>query len=58
MHGLVFSELKKFVDHKLGPTAWTELLASAGLGNKFYMATQEYPDTEVVALVTAASRAS
>ena len=55
MHGLVFSELKKFVDHKLGPAAWTELLASAGLGNKFYMATQEYPDAEVVALVTAAS---
>ena len=55
MHGLVFSELKKFVDHRLGPAAWNELLASAGLGNKFYMATQEYPDTEVVALVTAAS---
>ena len=56
MHGLVFSELKKFVDHKLGAAAWNELLASAGLGNKFYMATQEYPDAEVVALVTAASR--
>jgi len=56
MHGLVFSELKKFVDYKLGPTAWNELLASAGLGNKFYMATQEYPDAEVVALVTAASQ--
>src|SRR5207249_3314879 len=44
MHGLVFSELKKFVDYKLGPAAWNELLTSAGLGNKFYMATQEYPD--------------
>ncbi len=56
MHGIVFSELRKFVDHSFGPGAWQKLLKEAGLGNRIYMAIQEYPDQEAVALVEAASR--
>ncbi|NOX37911.1 MAG: heme ABC transporter permease CcmB [Calditrichaeota bacterium] len=56
MHGIVFSELRKFVDHSLGPGAWQRLLKEAGLGNRIYMAIQEYPDQEAVALVQAAAR--
>ena len=55
MHGLIFAELKKYVDHVLGPQAWEPLLAKAGLAGKLYMPVSTYPDTEAVALVTAAS---
>lgn len=56
MHGLVFAELKKFVEYKLGPQAWNALLQDAKLGNKAYFSIQDYPDSDAVALVTAASR--
>jgi hypothetical protein len=56
MHGLVFAELKKFVEHKLGPQAWSALLQDAKLGNKAYFSIQDYPDSDAVALVAAASR--
>ena len=56
MHGIIFSELRKYVDTTLGNGAWTATLADAGLANKLYLPIQEYPDTDVVALVTSASR--
>ena len=56
MHGFIFSELRKYTETKLGSGAWNRLLASAGLGNKLYLPIQEYPDSDAVALVTAASK--
>lgn len=56
MHGTIFAELKRYVDAKLGATAWVELLRSAGLPNRMYLAIQAYPDEEVVQIVTAASK--
>lgn len=56
MHGIIFSELKKFAESRLGPGAWEQLLVEAKLGSKTYLAVQEYPDSEIVALVSAASR--
>lgn len=56
MHGFIFSELRKYADTRLGAGAWTRLLVDAGLGAKLYLPIQEYPDTDVVALVEAASR--
>lgn len=56
MHGIVFAELKKFTEAKFGDEAWPNLLAEAGLGSKVYLSVDEYPDSEVVALVGAASR--
>ena len=56
MHGIIFSELRKYVDTTLGNGAWTATLADAGLANKLYLPIQEYPDTDVFALVNSASR--
>ena len=58
MHGFMLAELKKYVDTRVGGEAWKGLLKDAGLGMKVYMPTQTYPDTEVVALVGAASKAT
>jgi hypothetical protein len=58
MHGLMFAELKKYVDQKVGGEAWNTLLDTAGLGGRIYMPVQEYPDADIVALVGAASQAT
>jgi len=58
MHGFMLAELKKYVDTRVGGEAWKNLLKDAGLGMKVYMPTQTYPDTEVVAIVTAAAKAT
>jgi predicted hydrocarbon binding protein len=56
MHGIIFSELKKYVDTKFGGDTWNTLLNDSGVGLKLYMSVREYPDQEAVALVTAASK--
>ncbi|MBI5654008.1 MAG: heme NO-binding domain-containing protein [Chloroflexi bacterium] len=56
MHGIIFSELKKYVETKHSPAVWGALLKESGLGSKMYMPIQTYPDAEVVALVTTASK--
>ena len=56
MHGIIFSQLKNFVDTNLGPNAWTEIVKNAGLTNRLYTAIQEYPDSEMTALVGAATK--
>ncbi len=57
MHGVIFAELKKYVDTKLGGGKWSTLLKESGVGQqKVYMAVQEYPDQEAAALVSAASK--
>jgi hypothetical protein len=56
MHGIIFTELKKFVDTKLGGDAWTGLLQEAGLRMKVYMPIHAYPDQDAVALVSTAAK--
>jgi len=56
MHGLILAELKKYVDTKLGKDAWNGLLAAAGLSHRVYLTGVPYPDEEVMALVTTASK--
>jgi predicted hydrocarbon binding protein len=56
MHGIIFSELKHYVESKLGPAAWEDLLVTVGIPGKMFLATQTYPDNELVAIVAAASR--
>jgi predicted hydrocarbon binding protein len=58
MHGIIFAELKKFAEAALGPEAWPRMLADAGLGRVSYLATETYPDADLVALVEAAVRRS
>ncbi|MEX2571491.1 MAG: heme NO-binding domain-containing protein [Gemmatimonadota bacterium] len=55
MHGIIFTELRKYVDEQLGATAWGGLLASAGLKGRMYLPIREYPDAEAIALVGAAA---
>jgi predicted hydrocarbon binding protein len=56
VHGIVFGELKQYVNHSMGTQAWNELLESAGLGRRLYLAVQEYPDAEMGAILGAASK--
>lgn len=55
MHGIIFTELRKYVDEKLGGSAWNDLLGAAGLKGRMYLPIQEYPDAEAVTLVTTAA---
>ena len=55
MHGFVYTELKDYVVAKLGADAWSTLLRQAGLKGKSYANFSEYPDSDAVQLVTAAS---
>jgi hypothetical protein len=57
MHGIIFGELKKFVETNHGSETWPKLLTAAGLGPRFYASVKEYPDSEALAIVGAASAA-
>ena len=56
MHGTIFAELQKYVETKLGPKTWLQLKSAAGVEREAYSPFETYPDTEVVALVSVASR--
>ena len=58
MHGIIHTELKRYVTTKLGAEQWTKLLAAAGLSDKIYVVGGSYPDAELVALVTAGAQAT
>ena len=58
MHGIIFAELKKYVQARHGDDTWKALLQRAGLGVSIYLPIREYPDEEVVAIVGAASEAT
>ena len=55
MHGIIFNELRKFVNASVGDKGWETLLASANLEGSVYLASRSYPDEQVTALVGAAS---
>jgi hypothetical protein len=55
MHGIVFSELQKFVETAQGNSGWSTLLKQAQLEHRVYLSTREYPDAEIDALVSAAA---
>ena len=58
MHGIVFSQLRKYVEAKQGSRAWSPLLKHAQLENRVYLSVSEYPDAEMEALVSAAATMS
>lgn len=55
MRGLVLTSLQQFVTSNLGEAAWLELLERAGLSDRTYLISGSYPDSDVVAIVSAAS---
>jgi predicted hydrocarbon binding protein len=59
MHGIIFAELKKYVQARHGDDAWKALLQGAGLpATSLYLAIREYPDGDAAAIVGAASAAT
>ena len=56
MHGMMFCELKRYVDATAGPGAWATVRADAGVDRPHHVATEAYPNAELVVLVEAASR--
>ena len=54
MHGLIFAELKKYVETKFDSKTWQTLQEKAGLKGNMYLAASVYPDSELLALVTTA----
>ena len=58
MHGIIFAELKKYVQARHGGDAWKALVQRAGVGATLYLPIGEYPDADAVALVGAASEAT
>jgi hypothetical protein len=58
MHGIIFGELKKLVDTRVGGDTWRIILKEAGLAAKVYMPVTEYPDEDAVHIVEALSKFS
>jgi predicted hydrocarbon binding protein len=54
MHGLIFSELKKYVETKFDSKTWQTLLEKAGLKGNLYLSASVYPDSDLISLVTKA----
>ena len=50
------SELKKYVDDRLGGESWNAVLLEAGLGGRLFLPVGEYADADAAAIVAAASR--
>jgi hypothetical protein len=55
MHGIILTELEKFVTRHHGADAWREVQRRAELPSKIYVTSATYPDSDVLALVGAAS---
>jgi predicted hydrocarbon binding protein len=53
MHGIIFAELRKYIETRLGPTVWESVTAQAGVDQTF-LATSTYPDEQAMRLVSAA----
>jgi hypothetical protein len=56
MHGILFTELRRYVGTKFGKETWNDFLKNAGLETKAYMPFEAYPDEEMMALVATASK--
>jgi hypothetical protein len=53
MHGMIFSEVRNYVEQRHRPGSWDTLLAKAVLKGRVYLASGGYPDAEVMTLVSA-----
>lgn len=53
MNGIIPIEIRKFIEFRLGPLAWPEVVAAAGIPFRVYVPVTNYPDDEIVALLAA-----
>lgn len=58
MHGTMFVHLRKFVDDRYGEAAWRGIMMASGLGQRVYLPISTYPDTDMTAIISAASDAT
>lgn len=58
MHGMIHTELRKFVVENYNEDTWETILAKAGLKGKKYLTMQNYSDKETLAIVGAAVEVS
>lgn len=58
MHGIIFTELRKYVQTRHGDDTWRALVQQAGVGTTIYLPIRGYPDAELVAIVGAAAQAT
>ena len=57
MHGIIHLELRKFIQARYGPEGWLRLLEQAGVTTSLgYVRVGQYPDEELIAILTAAAR--
>ena len=56
MHGLMFSELRKYVEAHAGAGTWPRVCVEAGVERALHRDTETYPNAELIALVEAAAR--
>jgi hypothetical protein len=54
MHGIIFVELRRFVDARFGEGTWHALLADAKLGSQLYVPVTDYPDADAARILAAA----
>lgn len=55
MHGVIISNLQKYVVEKLGEPAWDDLREKAGLLGKAFIPISIYPDSDLDELIAAAA---
>ncbi len=59
MHGIIYYELRKFVESRYGgANTWDALLTQSGLSDKLFFPNETYPDSDLVSILTAASAAT
>jgi predicted hydrocarbon binding protein len=56
LHGMIFVELKKYAEARIGADAWRALLREAGLGAKVFLMIEAYDDADATKLVAATAR--
>jgi Haem-NO-binding len=54
VHGLIFTELKRYVENKFDKATWGRLLDKAGQKHQIYVSAVVYPDQDMLALVNTA----
>jgi predicted hydrocarbon binding protein len=55
MLGIVFKEFRSYLTSRSGADAWRQAVADAGLADRAWLTTDQYPDAELVALLEAVS---
>jgi predicted hydrocarbon binding protein len=51
MHGILFKQLKTYVESEWGEDAWSEAMDEAGIEPKLYLPVTDYPDEEALRLL-------